>query len=294
MVATTSSAVIDTRADESRQYISWPAVFAGNAVTGGLILVMLPLGAAGGLAMISPYAGQNYSGTTIGVASIAFVAFMYLFSISAGGYIAGRLRPRIANTSNDEVKFRDSVNGLVFWAVGMIVSAVLTFMMVTSAISTAASSVGSAVSSVASGATSVIPSVNPDYLADVLLRSDNAPTQGTPRSEADVRSEIGRIFTAAVASGQIEEADKTYLAGLIARRAGISEADAKARIDSAISRSAKIRDETIATAKAAADTAREATAQAAFWTAVMSLLAGLAAIYFAHLGGRHRDEGRYL
>ena len=97
---------------ESRQYVSWPAVFAGFAVTGGLILAMLPLGAAAGLAMTSAYPGNSASSTTIGWAAILWLAFMYLFSISAGGYVVGRLRPRLGDAPVNEVRFRDGLKRL--------------------------------------------------------------------------------------------------------------------------------------------------------------------------------------
>ncbi len=281
--------------------LSWPAIFAGNAVTGGLLLVMIPLGTAAGLAMASPYANQGASASAIGIASVVWVAFMYLFATAAGGYVAGRLRPRLAGADRDEVSFRDSINGVVFWGVGMIVSALFTFYIVTSAISTAGQAVGSAVSGVASTAAQSLPAVNTDYVSDLFLRPSGkaAPAQpgaapnAAPRTDADVRAEIGRIMTASAANGQISEPDKQYLAQLVAQRTGVTPDEAKATVDNGIKRATELRDRAAAQAKDAAEAARKGASRAAFWTAVLSLLAGVAAMYAAQLGGRHRDEGRY-
>ena len=280
---------------ESRQYVSWPAVFAGFAVTGGLILAMLPLGAAAGLAMTSAYPGNSASSTTIGWTAILWLAFMYLFSISAGGYVVGRLRPRLGDAPVNEVRFRDGLNGFVFWGVWMIISALFTFFTVTSAIGTATSAIGQAAGSAASGAASSLSSVNTDYVADILLRSSTgSPAQGTnPKSDADVRAEIGRILAASAASGSMSDQDKQYLATLIAQRTGLSENDAKARVDEGIKRVTEIKDQAVAKAQAAAEAARKGASQAAFWTAILSLLSAIAAMYAARLGGRHRDEGMF-
>ena len=278
------------------QYINWPAVFAGNAVTGGLILVMLPLGAAAGLAMTSPYPNTGSSAATVGAVAIFWLAFMYLFSISAGGYVVGRLRPRVGDATLDEVRFRDGVNGLVFWGLGMIISALFTFLTLASAAGTATTAVGQAVGGATSAAASALPSVNTDYVSDLLLRATATGPQQTaaqPRSDADVRSEIARIVTATAASGQITDVDKKYVSQLIAQRTGVSEADAAARVDDGVKRATQMKDEASAKAREFAESARKGASRAAFWTAVLSLLSGIAAIYAARLGGQHRDEGRF-
>lgn len=289
-----------------RESLSWPAIFAGNAVTGGFILVLLPLGVAAGLSMASPYAGQGASGSSIGTLAIFWLAFVYLFSIAAGGYVAGRLRPRVGGVSIDEVRFRDGINGFVFWGVGMIFSALFTFMTVTSAIGTVARTAGQAAGGLASGAGSAAAAAMPnssmnistDYLADMFLRSpsNNTPQgQQTPqaRSDSEVRDEIGRIIARSAVSGEVEEPDKVYLSQLIAQRTGMSDTDARARVDETLKRATDMRNTAIEQAKSTADQARKASAQAAFWTALASLLTGIAAWYAAQLGGRHRDENRY-
>jgi len=88
------------------------------------------------------------------------------------------------------------------------------------------------------------------------------------------------------------EADRTYLAQLVASRTGLSEADAKARVDTVLKR---IDDAKVA-AEQAADTARKASATAALLGAVSLLIGGFVAGVGAALGGRQRDdiEGAYI
>ncbi len=290
---------------DRREYISWPAILAGNAVTGGLILVLIPLGAAAGLAMTSPYSAEGVSGTTIGIAAVAWLAFMYLFSTFAGAYVAGRLRPRSTTVLIDEVRFRDGMNGLVVWGVGMIISAVFTFMSVSAAVGTATQAVGQAAGGAMSGAAGVagsilqqqnMPSLNTGYLADLFLRGSETatpqPNAAPARSEADVRAEIGRILAASAASGQVSDQDRAYLATLIAQRSGLSQEEARQRVDERLQRVKEARDQVVATTKETAEAARKAAAQGAFWTALMSLLAGVVAFYAARMGGEHRDEAQ--
>jgi hypothetical protein len=295
MAATVSPQTDLVAVMEPRPYISWPAVFAGNAVTGGLFLVLLPLGAAAGLAMTSAYADASASGSTIGLAAILWLAFMYLFSISAGGYVVGRLRPRVGDATADEVRFRDGINGLVFWGVGMILSALFTFFTLTSVVGKASNVAGQAMSGAVATAANAVPTLNTDYISDVLLRSASktTPAGTAPKSDAEVRAEIGRILMSSATSGQIEDQDRQYLATVVAQRTGLSEADAKARVDEGLKRATELKDQALAKAQAAAEAARKAALRAAFWTAVLSLLSGIAATFAARAGGQHRDEHRF-
>ena len=118
-------------------------------------------------------------------------------------------------------------------------------------------------------------------------------TRHESKSDADVRAEIGRILAASAASGSVSDQDKQYLATLVAQRTGLSENDAKARVDEGIKRVTEIKDQAVAKAQAAAEAAWKGASQAAFWTVILSLLSAIAAMYAARLGGRHRDEGMF-
>jgi hypothetical protein len=78
----------------------------------------------------------------------------------------------------------------------------------------------------------------------------------------------------------MDDADKTYLIREISVRSGLPEADAQKRLD-----------ETVATLKSQADTARRYGILIAFLTAASLLISAVAAWWAATTGGKHRNEG---
>ena len=77
-------------------------------------------------------------------------------------------------------------------------------------------------------------------------------------------------------------ADRTYTAKIVARRTGLSQADADKRVN-----------DTIAQAKQAADDARKAAAKLSLWLAASMLAGALAASLAATEGGLLRDSPWY-
>jgi hypothetical protein len=280
-----------------KQYIDWSAVFAGNAVSGGLILIFLPVGLSAGLSLTSVYTGEGTTASTAISVAILWLAFSYLLSIAAGGYVAGRLRRRANDSNLEEVQFRDGSNGLVYWGVGMIFSALVTAQSLSSAIGTTATTVGQASGGAVAAVSSQLPQANMDYLTDLFLRSTAAGTQqtgtGPARSDVEVRAEIARILASSAASGRVSDPDRAYLQTLVAQRTGMNQDEASARVNATIERAAQMREEIASNVRAVAERVRSAAASGAFWTAVFSLLSGIVAVYAAQLGGRHRDENRY-
>jgi hypothetical protein len=105
------------------------------------------------------------------------------------------------------------------------------------------------------------------------------PAVGAPTAPApDVRGEAGRIVSQA-ATSDLAPADRTYLAGIVAARTGLSQADAEARVDQVTTK-----------AKQDADTARKAASSLAFLTALSLLIGAFVAAAGGALGGYHRDE----
>lgn len=105
-----------------------------------------------------------------------------------------------------------------------------------------------------------------------------------PRGE--LQAPLTRVFTANLASGTMAPADRTYLAGIVARQTGLPQIEAEKRVDEAYA-AAK---DAEAKARAAADKARKMGAIAAFLAAATLLIAAAAACAGAAVGGRHRDE----
>src|SRR6202522_3862543 len=124
--------------------VSWAAVFAGAFVAAAFSLALMALGAGIGLVSVSPWSSNNPSVTTFTVLAAAWFIAVQLFASGVGGYIAGRLRTGWARVHTDEVFFRDTAHGLLVWAVGAVIAAVLLALAAGSALSGAAHLAGAA------------------------------------------------------------------------------------------------------------------------------------------------------
>ena len=115
-----------------------------------------------------------------------------------------------------------------------------------------------------------------------------APANPAPSSDDAGRSsgEISRILLASAASGEMSAEDRTYLEQLVAARAGLTPADAKARVDAVLARI----DEAAQAAKQAADDARQAAATFALVGALSLIIGAFIASAAAALGGWLRDD----
>ena len=98
------------------------------------------------------------------------------------------------------------------------------------------------------------------YLVDLLFRPADPIrlAAANPDGDSAAIGEASRILIASAAAGEISADDKRYLSLLVAARTGLSEADAKARVDALV---AKVQDAKVK-AQQAADAARKASATA--------------------------------
>lgn len=199
-----------------------------------------------------------------------------------GGYIAGRLRSRWIGTHTHEVFFRDTAHGFVTWAV----ASVLVALLVSSSLSSAVGGGVRATAGVASGAaqamTSAASSSSGTYDLDSLFR----PKDTGHQPAGDARAEVTHILANAAATGAVPDADRTYMASLVAAQAGIPQDEAQKRVDDIISKAAQAE----AKAKAAADTARRDAAKTLLFIAFSMLIGAFIACVAAALGGHLRDQ----
>lgn len=103
--------------------LAWPAIWAGAAVAVAVSLVLLTLGSGFGLSAASPWPGVGASPTEFTVMAGIWLIVMQWLSSLLGGYVAGRMRTRWTSLHTDEVFFRDTVHGLLTWAVATIIVA---------------------------------------------------------------------------------------------------------------------------------------------------------------------------
>ena len=247
--------------------VSWAAVLAGATVALAMGLVLLALGAGIGLAAISPWGG-GFSGTSFTVYTAVWLIVVQWLSSALGGYTTGRLRTKWVGVHTDEVFFRDTAHGLLAWAVAVIIGVGV---------------LGSATTSLVGGAAHIatnaaVSTAGPqDYFVDGLFRS-SAPSSNTPANAADVRAQATRIFAESAVNGGFSDADRAYLAQLVAVQTGLSQADASKRVDDIIN-----------DAKTAADKARKAASGASIFSFFSLLIGAFIACVAGAIGGRERD-----
>jgi len=296
MQPTVSAIDLSASEESSATAVSWGPIIAGAFAASTLTFILMLLGSGLGLSMVSPWSGSGASITTFAVSTAIWLVVVQWLSSGVGGYLAGRLRTKWVGIHTDEVYFRDTAHGFLAWALATL----LVVGVLGSALSAALGTGVQAVSSVASGAAmgaSAGASANAgsatadnatSYLVDSLFRPADPSklAAANPESDAAAVGQASRILVASAAAGEISADDKTYLSQLVAARTGLSEADAKARVDAMV---AKVEDAKIK-AKQAADTARKGSATFALLGALSLVIGAFIASAAAAIGGRQRDE----
>jgi hypothetical protein len=261
---------------------SWPAIFAGAITAAASSLILIALGSGIGFASVSPWPHSGASATTFTVLTAIWLIVVQWVSSLVGGYMTGRLRTKWVGTHTHEVFFRDTAHGFVTWALTTVLGAALLASAVGTVSEKSVQVASNMASGAAQGATASLSDAVAPYNVDRLLRS---ASPGTDASRTDGRPEVTRILAQSLSTGDIAPQDREYLTKLVAERAGVSEADARKRVDDAIAA------EKIAALKAreAADAARKAAATASIFMALSMLIGAFIASASAALGGRLRD-----
>lgn len=342
--------------ETNRSYVDWPAIFAGTVIASGAVAILTAFAGGLGLSSISADDGGDISVIWLIITGL-FVVISMVGSYILGGYITGRMRRPAGSADRNELTTRDGINGLVVWGLGTVISAFLALSVVSggaravgsvaqSAVEATGSAVGGAVQGVGqlaggvvSGAGNAIggvaqgagqaaaPSIeealpqglkaNPiDYFTDTLLRTDTPAVNGD-QNGADFQRQAGGILSNLLSTGEISDADRTWLTNQVAARTGISQPDAQTRVNQTVDRVQAVRtqaqqkvdeaqkkiddlraetEKALEDAKAkavdAAEKARVAGILTAFLLAASALVSAAAAYIGAVHGGRHRDEGR--
>ncbi len=290
-------------------YVDWPAIIAGAIIAAAIGLLFGGFGAALGLSVVSPLENEGSAGWAVIIVG-AWMLVTTVVSYGAGGYIAGRMRRRMDNATADEVGTRDSVHGLVVWALGLLIGGWIAASVITSTVSAigkAAEVTVSAAGSVAEGAASMLGGEGGpiDGVVENPLATINARLlQGTGvqlDSNASLSNGAMAVLAEVARTGEMSEANKAYLAAELAADSNLTTAQAETRIETATAEVVEVRDEAMARVEAAADQARIAAEKArrsavltGFMLAAGALIAAAAAVWGASLGGVHRDEGKFF
>ncbi|MBY2987085.1 hypothetical protein [Rhizobium leguminosarum] len=286
-VSMTGSGEIATPVESSKSAMTWGPIFGGAAAAIGVTLILLLLGSGVGLTMVSPWSGQSSSLGTVGVTAAIWLVVVQWLSSGLGGYITGRLRTKWAAVHTDEVFFRDTAHGFISWALATIFVAGFLASSLTSLAGASAQAVGSAATAAGTAASSAASTADlpTAYFTDALLRPEQARA-GATSDDTAATAEVSRILLNGAAAGQIPDDDKAYLATIVSARTGLSEADARTRVDTVLKR---IDDAKVAAQKAA-DEARKAASTTALLGALSLLIGAFIAAAAAAFGGSQRDE----
>jgi hypothetical protein len=298
--------------------ITWSAVIAGAITAIAVSIIIIALGSGIGMVLVSPYSYSSPSAGTMTVIGALWLVFAQAVGFATGGYVAGRLRRPPAVLRDDEVKFRDGANGLVVWAIGVLVISIL-FASAVGKIGAVASSAaeGTAMAGAAGAAAGQSPSL--PYFTDMLLRPNpqnaangnaagggaaantasgagapngsNATAQNGGNNNASnnntgnngQRAQVTRILVTSFGPNGLSNDDRAYLAQMVSAQTGLSQDDAQRRVDDVTNR---IKQD----ATQAAETARKAAAYLSFWTFMSLLFGAVCATLGGMLGGDLRDE----
>lgn len=293
MAIPTASITVDPPIEASSSAVSWGPVIAGAFVATVVTLVLMLVGAGLGLTLVSPFPAESSSAMAISVYAIIWLVIVQWVSAGVGGYLAGRLRTRWVGVHTDEIYFRDTAHGFLTWAVATVVAAMFLGSAVSSIVAGTARTVTAAAATTtaaaASAASANLPDLSTSYFTDALLRPADPrsvpPAQAAGSNEA-ATGELSRILMRSAANGELSAEDRTYVEQMIAARTGLSEADAKARVDAVF----KQVDDAKVAAQEAADTARKSAATTALLGALSLFIGAFIACVAAAIGGRQRDD----
>jgi hypothetical protein len=270
-----------TAGREQSSYVDWPAIIAGIVLASAISVVFITFGSAVGLNFLDFGYGDGPNPIFVGIAAATWFLWVQISSFMAGGYLTGRLRRRYFDATEDESDLRDGAHGLLVWAGAAILGTIIAVGGIgaaANAVGSAAATATTAASNVAEGAAAIDPNA---YFIDTMFRS----TQ--PVDAQAARGEAGRIFAqAALGDGVVADADRTYLASVVAANTGIPPEEAQARVDQAIASVEQARQDAIQAARIARNTG----IIGAFLIATSLLISALGAFWAAQKGGNHRDK----
>lgn len=270
-----------------RSYLDWPAVFAGAVLASAISLVLIAFGSAIGLSLTSPFDNTGMSAVGLAIALGLWLVWVQVSSFMAGGYVTGRMRRRAYDASEHESDVRDGIHGLVVWGVGVLLGALMLAMTTGGVVKTAATAASGAAQTAIEKTADVAQAANPfSQAVDTAFRTSRPEAANS----ADARNETMAIVARGIAQGDIPEADRTYLAQLIAARTNVPEEEAKVRVETMVTNAQHAAEE----AKQQAQRAKHFAVIAAFVAAASLAISAAAAFWAAGMGGKHRGEATVI
>ena len=259
-------------ARRSFPYVQWGPIVAGAFAAAALGLVLDAFAAAVGLAVSSTAPTWRDSSAALWLLSGIYLILVAIAAYGLGGYIAGRMRDRLAEGTAMDRETRDGTHGLLVWALGTLLTAAMIAFIVPVTTRLAAPSSGPAGPSTSIAGENLIA-----FDLDRLFRG--ARLQAAAEMEYP-RAEAARILLTSTGHNGVSNDDRTYLVRRVSEVTGLPAAEAQNRVSA-----------TIDSAKQNIQRARHAAVVLAFCAGAAALIGAAVAWFTAELGGKHRDTG---
>ena len=286
-VATGLAPVDETHIRKTPTRLSWGAIFAGVVIAVAVQLVLGILGAAIGLTMVDPVEGTTPGATGFGIGAGIYWLVTTILALGAGGYAAARV-------AGVHERFDARVHGLVVWGVTLI----LTLYLLTSAVGgiiggafrtvgAVAGAAGTTVGAAAPRAASIAGIDEGDVRSEASAYLSDAPSDPALMTPEQAQTEIARQLPALARGGSEGQQAESRIVDVVAAQRKIGRPEAQAQVMRAKQRFVQAKNDTVATAKTATDTAAGAAAGTSF-VLVLALLIGAAASGFGATAATRR------
>jgi len=253
-------------------YVQWGPIVAGAFAAAALGLVLDAFAAAVGLAVSSTAPTWRDSSAALWFLSGIYLILVAIAAYGLGGYIAGRMRDRLAERADADREVRDGTHGLLVWALGTLLTVAMIGFIVPAGTRLAAPSSGPVGPSTSVAGENLVA-----FDLDRLFRG--ARLQAAAEIEYP-RAEAARILLTSTGHNGVSSEDRTYLVRRVSEVTGLSGAEAERRVSA-----------TIDSAKQNIQRARHAAVVLAFCAGAAALIGAAVAWFMAELGGKHRDIG---
>ncbi|MEG8038811.1 hypothetical protein QP166_05435 [Sphingomonas sp. LR60] len=267
--------------------LSWGAIFAGVVIAVAVQLVLGILGAGIGLTMVDPVEGTTPGAAGFGIGAGLYWLVTTVVALGAGGYAASRV-------AGVHERFDALVHGLVVWGVTLI----LTLYLLTSAVGgiiggafrtvgAVAGAAGTTVGAAAPKAASIAGIDETDVRSEAAAYLSDVPSDPAQMTPEQAQKEIAKQLPALARGGAEGQQAESRIVDIVAAQRKISRPEAQAQVTRAEQQFVRTKNQAIATAKSATDSAAGAAAGTSF-VLVLALIVGAAAAGFGATAATRR------
>lgn len=94
----------------SGSYLEWSPILGGAVVSAAISTIMAAFGSAIGLSLVSTETSRSTSMVVLAIAAALWALWVTVSACGAGGYLAGRMRKPLAESSSHERGIRDGAH----------------------------------------------------------------------------------------------------------------------------------------------------------------------------------------